>query len=44
MMLGSITKVQLRKPISRDTITKLSEGLATLPSQPLEMTANLLDD
>ncbi|KAI3244694.1 hypothetical protein CBS147309_9556 [Penicillium roqueforti] len=42
--LNPITKVRVRKPISRDTITKLSAGLATLPSQSLEMTANLLDD
>ncbi|KAI3281148.1 hypothetical protein DTO002I6_9947 [Penicillium roqueforti] len=42
--LNPITKVRVRKPISRDTITKLSAGLATLPSRSLEMTANLLDD
>jgi integrase len=42
--LNPITKVRVRKPISRDTITKLSAGLATLPLQPLEMTTNLLDD
>jgi len=42
--LNPITKVRVRKPISRDTITKLSAGLAALPSRPLEMTANLLDD
>jgi hypothetical protein len=42
--LNPITKVRVRKPISRDTIMKLSAGLATLPSQSLDMTANLLDD
>ncbi|KAF4769439.1 hypothetical protein HAV15_008849 [Penicillium sp. str.  len=42
--LNPISKVRVRKPISRDTITKLSAGLATLPSQSLEMTANLIDD
>lgn len=42
--LNPITKIRVRKPISRDTIIKLSASLATLPSQPLEMTANLLDD
>ena len=39
-----MTKVRVRKPISRDTITKLSAGLAALPLRPLEMTANFLDD
>ncbi|KAK9848349.1 hypothetical protein MYU51_016749 [Penicillium brevicompactum] len=42
--LNPITKVRAREPISRDTITKLSAGLATLPLQSLEMTATLLDD
>lgn len=42
--LNPVTKVRVRKPISRITITKLSAGLASLPPQPLEMTANLLDD
>ncbi|KAJ5894646.1 hypothetical protein N7495_006337 [Penicillium taxi] len=42
--LNPITKVRIRKPISRDTITKLSAILATLLLQPSEMTANLLDD
>ncbi|KAJ5267283.1 hypothetical protein N7478_010091 [Penicillium angulare] len=42
--LNPISKARVRKPVSRDTITKLSAGLAILPSQPLEMTANLLDD
>lgn len=42
--LNPVTKVRVRKPISRVIITKLSAGLASLPLQPLEMTANLLDD
>ncbi|KAJ5195502.1 uncharacterized protein N7498_008940 [Penicillium cinerascens] len=42
--LNPITKVRVRRPISRDTITKLSARASTLPSRPLEMTANLLDD
>ncbi|KAJ6000957.1 hypothetical protein N7481_001366 [Penicillium waksmanii] len=42
--LNPITKVRVRKPISRDTITKLSASLCTFPSHPVEMTANLLDD
>ncbi|KAI9038001.1 uncharacterized protein KD926_011433 [Aspergillus affinis] len=42
--LNPITKVRVKKPISRDTITKLSAGLATLPLQPFEITANNLDD
>ncbi|KAJ5413721.1 hypothetical protein N7509_000348 [Penicillium cosmopolitanum] len=42
--LNPITKVRVRKPISRDTITKLSAGLATLPLRPLEISAKALDD
>ncbi|KAJ3454842.1 hypothetical protein MRS44_013442 [Fusarium solani] len=38
------TKVRVRKPISREAITKLSAGLATLPPQPSQMTTDLRDD
>ncbi|KAJ5138657.1 uncharacterized protein N7515_003505 [Penicillium bovifimosum] len=39
-----VTKVRVRNPISRDTITTLSAGLAALPPRPSEMSANILDD
>lgn len=39
--LSPITKVRVRKPISREAITKLSSGLATLPLQSSEMTTDL---
>ncbi|KAJ5400295.1 hypothetical protein N7465_010784 [Penicillium sp. CMV-2018d] len=42
--LSPVTKIRVRKPISRDTITKLSGSLAALPPRPLEMSGNLLDD
>lgn len=42
--LNPVTKIRVRKPISRGTIAKLSAGLAALPPRPLEMSATLLDD
>ncbi|EED22574.1 hypothetical protein TSTA_060660, partial [Talaromyces stipitatus ATCC 10500] len=42
--LTPTTKVRVRKPISCEAITKLSSGLIALPSQPSEMTADLIDD
>jgi hypothetical protein len=42
--LNPMTKVRVRKAIPREAITKLSAGLAALPLQPSEMTANLLDE
>ncbi|KAH7114623.1 hypothetical protein EDB81DRAFT_848578 [Dactylonectria macrodidyma] len=42
--LTPTTKVRVRKPISREAITKLSAGLATLPLQSSQMTTDLKDD
>jgi hypothetical protein len=42
--LNPAGKVRVRKPISREAITKLSSGLATLPLQSSEMTIDLKDD
>lgn len=42
--LTPMTKARVRKPISREAITKLSAGITTLPLQSSEMTMDLKDD